>query len=208
MDAIARERGLDPLDVRKANFYRRRRATARPTARRVEDNILPRSSTSWRRRATIARRRAAIARLQRHQPDPQAGHRADAGEVRHLVHADPSQPGRRAGPRLYATARSSLNHGGTEMGQGLFIKVAQVVAEEFGVAARQGEDHRDQRPPRCPTPRRPPPRPAPTSTAWRRWPARAQIKDRLSAFIAEKWGVAPRRGRRSATGGCSAATRR
>ena len=34
---------------------------------------------------------------------------------------------------LYRDGSISLNHGGTEMGQGLFIKVAQVVAEEFGV---------------------------------------------------------------------------
>ena len=34
---------------------------------------------------------------------------------------------------LYRDGSLSLNHGGTEMGQGLFIKVAQVVAEEFGV---------------------------------------------------------------------------
>jgi xanthine dehydrogenase large subunit len=34
---------------------------------------------------------------------------------------------------LYRDGSVSLNHGGTEMGQGLFIKVAQVVAEEFGI---------------------------------------------------------------------------
>ncbi len=34
---------------------------------------------------------------------------------------------------LYTDGSVHLNHGGTEMGQGLYIKVAQVVAEEFGI---------------------------------------------------------------------------
>ena len=38
---------------------------------------------------------------------------------------------------VYQDGSIHLNHGGTEMGQGLYIKVAQVVAEEFGVDAEQ-----------------------------------------------------------------------
>ena len=34
---------------------------------------------------------------------------------------------------VYTDGSIHLNHGGTEMGQGLFTKVAQIVAEEFGV---------------------------------------------------------------------------
>jgi xanthine dehydrogenase large subunit len=34
---------------------------------------------------------------------------------------------------VYTDGSVHLNHGGTEMGQGLYIKVAQVVAEEFGI---------------------------------------------------------------------------
>ena len=34
---------------------------------------------------------------------------------------------------VYTDGSIHLNHGGTEMGQGLFIKVAQVVADEFSV---------------------------------------------------------------------------
>src|SRR5439155_15592721 len=34
---------------------------------------------------------------------------------------------------LYTDGSVHLNHGGTEMGQGLFIKVAQVVAEELQI---------------------------------------------------------------------------
>src|SRR6185369_15483131 len=34
---------------------------------------------------------------------------------------------------VYKDGSVHLNHGGTEMGQGLFVKVAQVVAEEFQI---------------------------------------------------------------------------
>ncbi len=44
---------------------------------------------------------------------------------------------------VYADGSIQLNHGGTEMGQGLMIKVAQVVADVFARADRDGEDHRD-----------------------------------------------------------------
>ena len=42
---------------------------------------------------------------------------------------------------VYTDGSVQLNHGGTEMGQGLFIKVAQVVADEFGIDARPRQDH-------------------------------------------------------------------
>ena len=38
---------------------------------------------------------------------------------------------------VYTDGSVHLSHGGTEMGQGLYIKVAQVVAEEFGIAAER-----------------------------------------------------------------------
>ena len=45
---------------------------------------------------------------------------------------------------VYSDGSIHLNHGGTEMGQGLFTKVAQIVAEEFGVPLAFRAHHRDQ----------------------------------------------------------------
>jgi CO/xanthine dehydrogenase Mo-binding subunit len=44
---------------------------------------------------------------------------------------------------VYQDGSIHMNHGGTEMGQGLFQKVAQVAADRFGVGIGPGEDHRD-----------------------------------------------------------------
>ena len=44
---------------------------------------------------------------------------------------------------VYKDGSIHLSHGGTEMGQGLYIKVAQVVADAFGVGLDSGQDHGD-----------------------------------------------------------------
>ena len=132
MDAIARERGLDPLDVRKANLLRAG-AERTPYGQAVEDYETQRAiiedlevSSDYRsRRKRIAAFNAASPIIKRGIaltpvmfgisftliPLNQAGA---------LVH-------------VYSDGSIHLNHGGTEMGQGLFTKVAQIVAEEFGV---------------------------------------------------------------------------
>ena len=101
MDAIARERGLDPLDVRKANLLRAG-AERTPYGQTVEDYETQRAiieELEALKRVSLPPR--AHRGLQRREPDHQARHRADAGHVRHLVHAHPAQPGRGARARLF-----------------------------------------------------------------------------------------------------------
>ena len=79
IDAIARERGLDPLDVRKANFYRPG-GDQTPYNQTVEDlETLPAMIAELEASSDYRARRAAIRDVQRDEPDPQEGHRADAG---------------------------------------------------------------------------------------------------------------------------------
>ena len=65
---------------------------------------------------------------------------------------------------VYTDGSIHLNHGGTEMGQGLFIKVAQVVAEEFRVALDTVKDNGNKHFQSSRTLRRLPPLPVRTST--------------------------------------------
>ena len=95
----------------------------------------------WRR-ATMRARRAAIAAWNAGQPLLKRGIAftpVKFGISFTLTHLN--QAG--ALVHVYQDGSVHLNHGGTEMGQGLFQKVAQVAAARFGVDVGRGEDHRD-----------------------------------------------------------------
>src|SRR5262249_44295789 len=90
---------------------------------------------------------------------------------------------------VYTDGSIRLNHGGTEMGQGLFVKVAQVVAEVFKV------DVDRIRPSATSTAEVPNTSPTAASTGsdlngWAAWEAANAIKQRMVAFAAEHFGVA------------------
>jgi xanthine dehydrogenase large subunit len=132
MDAIAHERGLDPLDVRKANFYRPG-GDKTPFGQTVDDmTTLPAMIEELELSSDYRARRRAIEAFNADSPYIKRGIALTPvkfGISFTLIHLN--QAG--ALVHVYTDGSIHLNHGGTEMGQGLFTKVAQVVAEEFGV---------------------------------------------------------------------------
>ena len=132
MDHIAFAIGRDPLDVRKANIYGGAGRDRTPYGMRVEDNILPEIISDLERTSEYWQRRRQIADFNATSPVLKKGIALTPvkfGISFTLIHLN--QAG--ALVHVYRDGSISLNHGGTEMGQGLFVKVAQVVAEEFGV---------------------------------------------------------------------------
>ena len=132
MDAIARERGLDPLDVRKANFYRPG-GDVTPYNQTVDDlDTMPAMIAELEASSDYRTRRKEIEVFNATSPILKRGIALTPlmfGISFTLIHLN--QAG--ALVHVYTDGSIHLNHGGTEMGQGLFTKVAQVVAEEFGV---------------------------------------------------------------------------
>ena len=132
MDALAIRLGVDPLDLRKRNFYRDGRDVT-PYGMKVEEHAtlhaivdeLEQSSDYRRRREEIAAFNAASPILKKGLALTPVKF-GISFTLKHLNQAG-------ALVHLYTDGSIHLNHGGTEMGQGLFQKVAQIVAEEFGV---------------------------------------------------------------------------
>ncbi|GAA0287037.1 xanthine dehydrogenase molybdopterin binding subunit [Rhodovulum strictum] len=131
IEEIAYALGRDPLEIRKANFYREGRDLT-PYHQRVEDMILPRLVAELEDSAEYAARREAV-----------LAHNAQGGIIRRGIALTPVKFGisftatwyNQAGAliHVYKDGSIHLNHGGTEMGQGLNTKVAQVVADAFQV---------------------------------------------------------------------------
>ncbi|WP_102960171.1 xanthine dehydrogenase molybdopterin binding subunit [Mangrovicella endophytica] len=132
MDRIAFATGLDPLDVRKRNFYPAAGGALTPYHMAVTDSVIEDIVGELEASCDYRVRREAVRRFNADNPVLKKGlaltpvkfgisfttsHLNQAGA---LVH-------------VYKDGSVQLNHGGTEMGQGLFTKVAQVVAEEFQI---------------------------------------------------------------------------
>jgi len=186
LDRVAAHLGRDPIEVRALNFYGDR-GDETPYGQKIGENHLPRLWAELKRDGDLARRRAEIDAFNRASPVLKRGlgvfplkfgisfnapHMNQAGA---LVH-------------VYTDGSIRLNHGGTEMGQGLFIKVAQVVAEVFQV------DVDRILPSATSTAEVPNTSPTAASTGsdlngWAAYNAADTIKQRMIAFAAEHFGV-------------------
>lgn len=134
IESVARALGKDPLDVRKTNFYSPERGMKTHYGQTVDGFWLPdivnRLETSCDYRA----RREAIREYNKKSPIVKRG--LALTPVMFGISFNASFLNRGSAlVSLYLDGSLVVNHAGTEMGQGLFIKVQQVVAHEFGVSA-------------------------------------------------------------------------
>ncbi|HET8869463.1 MAG TPA: xanthine dehydrogenase molybdopterin binding subunit [Aquabacterium sp.] len=133
LDTVARRLGLDPLDVRLANLYGQTERNVTPYGQVVDDNILPDLLTELVRSSDYHARRQAIVEFNHSSPVLKKGLALTPvkfGISFNVVHLN--QAG--ALVHVYNDGSVLVNHGGTEMGQGLNTKVAQMVAHTLGVA--------------------------------------------------------------------------
>ena len=189
IEEIAYALGKDPLEIRKANFYGQQTGTVTPYHQEISDNIVGQIVSELEATADYETRRQAVLENNRSK-----------GIIRKGIALTPVKFGisftatwyNQAGAlvRVYNDGSVHLNHGGTEMGQGLNTKVAQVLAEEFQVDLDQIKitaAHTGKVPNTSAT--------AASSGSDLNGMAAAdaarQIKARLIGFAVEKYGVDP-----------------
>lgn len=132
LDHIAHHMGRDPFELRRANLYRNGDTT--PYHMEVTDSVIQPLMDELAERSDYKARYAAIAQEHRDNPDSVLKRGIALTPVKFgisftLTHLN--QAG--ALVHIYSDGSVHLNHGGTEMGQGLFTKVAQVAATGFGL---------------------------------------------------------------------------
>ena len=133
LDSIARKLGKDPLEVRRVNFYGKTERNVTPYGQVVKDNIIHELTAELAATSDYAARRAAIAAY--HASSPVLKRGLALAPLKFGISFNVKQFNQ-AGAlvHVYTDGSMLVNHGGTEMGQGLNTKVAQVVAHELGVS--------------------------------------------------------------------------
>ena len=132
MESVAIAHGVDALDLRKNNFYTKARNVT-PYGQRIDEHVLADIVGQLEKSSAYAKRRKEIAKFN-----------AQSRVLKKGLSLTPVKFGisftntmmNQAGAlvHVYGDGSVHLNHGGTEMGQGLYQKVAQVVAETFGIS--------------------------------------------------------------------------
>ena len=189
IEEVAYSTGRPSLDVRKANLYGGPGRNLTPYHQPVEDNVVPRLVSEIEERADYASRRQAALDFN-----------ARGGILRRGIALTPVKFGvsftatwmNQAGAlvHVYRDGSIHLNHGGTEMGQGLFIKVASVVADCFQVGLDRVQITATS------TGKVPNTSPTAASTGsdlngMAAFEGAETIRRRLVAFAAEHWNVEP-----------------
>ena len=132
MDNIARNLGKDPIDVRRTNYYGKDERNETPYHQTVEHNILPEITEEILASSDYYERREEIKAFN-----------AESRILKKGLAMTPVKFGisftatflNQAGAliHIYTDGSIRINHGGTEMGQGLNTKVRQIVSEVFQV---------------------------------------------------------------------------
>ncbi|NVM76260.1 xanthine dehydrogenase large subunit [Duganella sp. SG902] len=132
IDEIARNLGRDALDIRRLNFYGKTERNVTPYGQEIVDNVIEALTAELEQTSEYRARRKAIEAFNASSPVLKKGIAFTplkfgiAFNVTHLNQAG-------ALVHVYVDGSVLVNHGGTEMGQGINTKVMQVVAHELGV---------------------------------------------------------------------------
>lgn len=132
IEDIARKLGKDPLQVRRRNFYGKDERNITHYQQRVDDNVIEEIFDRLLVSSDYEKRRREIRKFNDTSPILKRGIAMTPVKFGiSFTNTLLNQAG--ALVHVYKDGTIQLNHGGTEMGQGLYIKVAQVVADEFQI---------------------------------------------------------------------------
>ena len=184
---IARAIGSTPEAVRERNFAGEANGSFTPYGQKLEGDLISRVWAETKDLSGWDARRAAVDAFNASHPHKRRGL---GSFVLSFGISFGVQAMNQAGAlvHVYADGSIRLNHGGTEMGQGLFIKIAQVVAETFGVPlsrVRITATSTAEVPNTSPTA-------ASTGTDLNGWAARiaaGALRERMVKVAAEHWAV-------------------
>jgi xanthine dehydrogenase large subunit len=132
IEEISFATGKDPLDIRKLNFYGETDRNLTPYHQKIKDNILSKLIDELEKSSNYRMRRSEIKKFNE-----------TSRVIKKGIALTPVKFGisftatwyNQAGAliHIYNDGSIHLNHGGTEMGQGLNTKIAQIVADAFQV---------------------------------------------------------------------------